>query len=214
MSLTQELDALAQNSQANLPPEVHSLFGAAIQRVAASDLAKTALNVGDAAPDFTLPGATGETVSLGTLLAKGPVLLTFYRGEWCPYCNLALRALQTHLAEFQAHDVSFVAISPEKPDYSLTMQEKGDLAFPVLSDIGNVVARLYGVLTAGDETLQPPLRKFGIDLAERNGDDSLELPIPATFLIDTAGTIRNRFLDPDYKKRLDPEEALRWVAAL
>ena len=214
MSLTQELDALAQNSRASLPPEVQTVFSTAIQRVADSDLAKTALNVGDAAPDFTLPGATGETVSLGTLLAKGPVLLTFYRGEWCPYCNLALRALQAHLAEFQAHDVSFVAISPEKPDFSLTMKEKGDLAFPVLSDVGNVVARLYGVLTAGDDTLQPVFTKFGIDLPGRNGDDSLELPIPATFLIDTTGTILNRFLDPDYKKRLDPEEALRWVSAL
>src|SRR5438105_1829318 len=128
--------------------------------------------VGDAAPDFELPDARGGSVTLAGLRSDGPVVLVFYRGAWCPYCNLQLRAFQAALADIHAAGAALVAISPQTPDNSLTLAEQAKLAFPVLSDVGNGVARSYGLvfaLGAADRELHGGV---GIDLAAFNGDDS------------------------------------------
>ena len=155
-----------------------------IAEINRSGIADHSLTVGATAPDFELTDATGQLVKLSPLLANGFVVLSFYRGEWCPDCNLEIRALQKLLPDLQPENTQIVAVSPEQPDNSLTLQEKHALTFPVLSDIGNVVTRSYGLVFVLDLALRPLYKNFGIDLPTRNGGDSYKIPIPATYVID------------------------------
>lgn len=183
-----------------------------VDRIRELGLLDRSLKVGQTAPGFTLPDAFGNDVSLKTLLAKGPVVVSFYRGEWCPYCNIALHGLQEALPKMQALGATLVAISPEKPDHGVVATEKHKLTFPVLSDFGNMVARQFGIVfQIGPEQKEFSRNVFKNDLALRNGEDSYELPVPATYVIDTRGFIRFAHVDVDYMNRVEPEEV---VAAL
>ena len=156
--------------------------------------------VGDKAPDFTLPDAKGQQVSLTTLLAEGPVVLTWYRGGWCPYCNKQLSDYQASLADMKAMKAQLVAISPQTPDNSLTTLEKNNLAFAVLSDQGNQTAKQYGLAyTLPADVVARYKNHF--DLAKYNGDNTDQLPLTATYVIDKQGVIRYAFVNEDYTKR-------------
>ncbi len=159
-------------------------------------------------PDFSLPEARGATIELATLLARGPVVVTFYRGSWCPFCDLQLRAYQTVLPEIHRLGGELVAISPQTPDYALTDVERKELAFPVLSDAGNQVARRYGLVFKLSETLQALQAGFGNPLPKFNGDDSWETPVPGTFVLDRSGVVRLAHVDPNYMVRLEPAAIL------
>ncbi|EHK47148.1 hypothetical protein TRIATDRAFT_291343 [Trichoderma atroviride IMI 206040] len=172
------------------------------------------IQVGASLPAFKLPNALGNEVTSDSLLAKGPVLITFYRGDWCPYCNLALRSLQLHLDEFHAKGVTMVAISPELPNTSLSTTEKNELKFEVLSDVGNKFARQLGIVWDQPKSLDSVFEAFKVDLKERHGNDSMALPIPTTILVDGKGVVRNIHIDPDYRQRLETTTALAWVDAL
>lgn len=196
------------------PKEVKETILSAKAGIVQSFDPKTTIQPGAKLPEFTLPDATGHEVSSSALLSKGPLLITFYRGEWCPFCNLALRAFQLRLAEFEAKNVTFIAISPELPDTSLSTVEKNELKYPVLSDVGLKLARKLGIVWKQPETLRGVFDAFGTDLKARNGDDSFEVPIPTTILVDRDGIVKNVHVDPDYTRRLEPQEALDWVNAL
>ncbi len=170
--------------------------------------AQRALGVGDRAPDFVLPNATGQSVRLSDLLADGPVVLTFYRGAWCPYCNTQLRDYQEALGAIEAAGASLAAVSPQTPDGSVTMQERNRLTFPVLSDVGNQVSRDYGLVFQVDDATRERYEAVGIDLAEANGTDTWELPVPATYVIDPSGVIRFAFVEADYTQRAAPRDVL------
>ncbi len=213
-TLTAQLKAQNDQARARLPQESLAVMDDATSTLAASGITDTSLAVGAAAPDFTLPGVDGEQVSLAKLLTDGPVVLAFYRGGWCPYCNLELRALQAALADITAVGATLVAISPQLPDNSLSTAEKLELAFPVLSDVGNVVARQYGLVFSLPEDLRSVYDGFGIDLPAANGDQTFELPVPATFVIGRDGSVAWRFVDPDYTHRGDPADVLAAVKAL
>ena len=174
-----------------------------------------ALTVGDRAPQFALPNASGRLVDLAELLAAGPVVLTFYRGAWCPYCNRQLRGLQQALPEIERLGAALVAVSPQVPDGSLELIDEHELTFEVLSDAKSRIASDYGIvfaLAAADREL---LLEVGNDLATTNDDESWVLPAPATFVIAGSGTIRYVRVDPDYTNRVEPAElidALRTIA--
>ena len=214
MNLAQELKAVTENVRQQIPAEVFAAMEAATGKLAASDVTALSLKPGSRMPDFQLPDASGQIVSSIDLRAKGALLISFYRGHWCPYCNLELQALQARFTDIAAKGVSLVAISPETPVQSLTVQQKHELNFPVLSDRGNRIAKQFGLVFALDETLKPIYQTFGIDLKAYNGDTSYELPIPATYLVDKNGTVLESFLDVDYRKRLAPESVLRWLDRL
>ena len=214
MSLTQELANYLAQSQANRPPEVKEVMGKATEDLVRSGIADQSLNTGDTAPNFSLPNATGQTVTLGNLLSSGPVVISFYRGQWCPYCNLELRALQAVLPDIQSLGAQLVAISPQTPDNSLSTTEKNELTFEVLSDVGNQVARQFGLVFSLPEELRPIYQGFGIDLPAHNGDETFELPIPATYVIKSDGAIAHAFMDPDYTKRMDPADILAALRSL
>ncbi|TWU43473.1 putative peroxiredoxin bcp [Novipirellula aureliae] len=175
-----------------------------------------AIEVGRKAPDFELPSPRGESVSLSTLLANGPVVVTFYRGSWCPYCSLQLRAMQQRLPDIQSLGAELVAISPQVPDESLSQAEQEALAFPVLSDLNARVAAEYGVAWKVPDMILNHMRNDRkLDLADINGGNGSVLPIPATFVINRQGVVTWRFVDVDYRKRAEPDEivtALRDLA--
>jgi peroxiredoxin len=212
-SLQARLDSLKARSLEQLPPEMAADFESGVLAVAATGVLETALSEGDRAPDFTLPGATGDSVTLSDLTADGPVVLVWYRGGWCPYCNLQLRAMQDVLEQIHAAGARLVAISPEIPDSSLSTRERDSLQFHVLSDFGNEVAREYGIVYK----LPDEVRKHfegRLELPEYNGDDSWELPLAATFIVGRDNIVRYAFVEADYKVRAEPAHIIEVLRSL
>ncbi|HEY5004523.1 MAG TPA: peroxiredoxin-like family protein [Ktedonobacteraceae bacterium] len=207
-NLQQQLDNTKAQVEANVPPAVWESLNKGIQDLIQQNIAAHAPKVGDHAPDFTLPNAQGKPVTLSTLLQRGPVALIFYRGEWCPYCNVALHAYQNILPQIHELGGTLIAVSPQTPDHSLSLVEKAHLAFPVLSDVGNTVARQFGLVFSFSEDLRKTFNTININLADFNGDDAWELPIPGSFVIDQQGVIRLAFVDPDFTRRLEPAQLL------
>jgi peroxiredoxin/YHS domain-containing protein len=212
-SLQSQLDALKKKFNESAPADRVKVYEDGIRQVAASGALENALKVGAKAPDFSLADASGKSTRLADLLKDGPVVLTWYRGGWCPYCNLQLRAYQHALPKFTAAGARLVALSPELPDNSLTTKEKEGLQFAVLSDKGNAVARQYGVAYRLPDELIAAF-KGRLDLPRLNGDDSWELPLAATYLIGQDGTIAYAFIDADYRKRAEPAALLEALEKL
>lgn len=204
LTLREQLKQQRQRGAAKTPPDVQALRRQETQKLIASGIADQSLHKGDTAPDFTLPDVDGRPVQLSALLQKGSVVLSFYRGAWCPYCNLQLRAYQAVLPEIQKLGATLVAISPQVPDASRVMVDKADLNFPVLSDVGNTVAQNYRLVFVLPEILRPHTAK----LPEYNGDQSWELPLPGTFVVGTDGVIQLAFVNADYTQRLEPADIL------
>jgi peroxiredoxin len=211
MGLEQELADFNAKFEASAPPGAAAFLNKKIEELTSGFPFDRVPKTGDLAPEFSLPGVTGETISLLETLASGPVVLTFYRGAWCPYCNIQLAAYEHALPAIAEAGGSLIAISPQKPDGSLSMTEKNSLTFDVLSDTGNVVARKFGLVYTLPDDLKAAYSSFGVDLAAINGDDSWELPIPATFVIGRNGRVQLAHAEADYRKRLAPEAI---VAAL
>jgi peroxiredoxin len=180
----------------------------------AGRVAGKALRRGQVSPRFALPSATGAIVSLEERLSYGPIIVTFYRGGWCPYCNIALRALQSRLPEIKSLGGPLIAISPEVPDQSLSTTEKPAPEFDVLSDSDKSVARLFGLVYRNSDAVRERLQAFGRDLVAHNGTDRWELPITATYVINQEGLIVFDHVDADYRERLDPATIVNAVASI
>lgn len=208
MSLQVELQDLYNGFTKKVPPEVLNLMLDTTRRLVDSGIAEKSLHVGEQAPDFELPNPEGDKINLHSLLEKGPVVLNFYRGGWCPYCNLELNAYQKHLPEIEGLGASLVAISPETPDNSLSTAEKNELKFEVLSDSGNQTANQFGLVFKLPEELHELYLKFGINIPKSNGDDSWEIPMPGTYVIDKDGTVQYAYANADYTKRAEPDEVI------
>ena len=215
MSLHDELAAYKSESRAKASPATVATMQGGVAEVRATGIEATALGVGATAPDFTLPNVDGSSVRLYDLLGRGAVVVVvFYRGAWCPYCNLQLRAYQQLLPELRAYGASLVAISPQLPDGSLSTQQKGSLEFPVLSDVGLDVAKAFGVAYDVPPAVQTMSLGFGNDLAVKNGTGGWMLPIPATYVIARDGRIALAHVDADYTVRLEPDAVLAALAQL
>lgn len=214
MTLEQQLQAYQAEWTKNAPEGRAALYQSKIDDLRRSGIEQGALKIGQQAPAFQLADAAGNTVGSPTLLKQGPLVVTFYRGGWCPYCNLQLRAYQAVLPELERHGARLVAISPEQPDQSLSTVEKGALRFSVLSDTGNIVARSFGLVYTLPIELQTVLSSVGKALPAINGDDSWELPVPATFVIRPDGEVALAHIDVDYRRRLSPDMLVSEVARL
>ncbi len=213
-SLQEKLDAKKAAFTENAPADKIEAFNRGVELVAQSGVMESAAQVGEQAPNFNLINVHGQTVSLDELRAAGPVVLIWYRGGWCPYCNIQLQAMQDALPAIKAAGGQVVAISPELPDNSLTTAQKDSLEFVVLSDPGNEAARKFGIVYTLPEEVKNLFLEGGLNLAEWNGEDAWELPLSATYIIDADGTIRYAYLDPDYKKRAEPQELVEELQKL
>lgn len=215
MSLEAQLTARKGQSIAKLPAEtVNKILHNEIDRLNASGLADNAPKVGEKLNDFSLLSPQGDKRSLVELREKGPVAITFYRGGWCPYCNLELRAYQEVLEEIKAAGATLVAITPELPDASLSTTEKNELKFEVLTDINSAYATELGLLYHLPEELRPVYGSLGIDVEKHNGEGRFDLPLGATFVVDTDGTIVFAFVNVDYTQRAEPADVVEVLQSL
>lgn len=216
LTITQELESARHYYRGEkIPKPALKVMDAATAELEANAAASRALRAGEVAPDFILPHVDGRSVRLYSELERGPVVLVFYRGGWCPYCNIHLRGFQKRLAEFEAAGAQLIAISPQLPDQSLTTQEKDELAFLVLSDVGLHTAHAFGVAFELPKDLLNLYVEFGHPLEDSNGvEGGRELPMPATFVIGTDRTIAYAHVEADYTRRSEPLEVLRVVQEL
>jgi peroxiredoxin len=193
-----------------VPKDRQAVMERHIDQLRNGTFARTVLKAGDRAPAIVLGNAQGKTTDVGALLQKGPVVVTFYRGGWCPYCNLELKAFQDALPEIAAAGASLVAISPEKPDDTLSTAEKNALTFEVLSDVGQKVGRAFGLVYEFTEELKSAYHGFGRDIPATNGTPGeWALPVSATYVIDRDGTIIYAYTDADYRDRADPRDVVK-----
>jgi peroxiredoxin len=213
MTLQARLDAFKADFEAgkppySVPPSVIETMHRATAELIASGAAGRALGAGAKAPSFTLNDADGRPVSSERLLARGPLVVSFYRGVWCPYCNMELQALQAALPAFQALGASLVAISPQTAANSRKSMRQNGLGFPILSDAGNTVAAAFGLRFALPDYLVALYKGLKNDLPAFNGDPGWTLPMPARFVIGQDGTILYAEVNPDYTHRPEPEDML------
>lgn len=202
-SLQSKLDEKKASFELKADDNKKRAYKEGLESVEKSKIVSSAKQIGEKAPNFTLNNALGQPVELSDYLKKGKVVLTWYRGGWCPYCNLTLHQLQEELPNFKANGATLIALTPELPDKSISTAEKHDLEFEVLSDIGNKIAKEYGIVfKLTDEVAGMYNESF--DMNGYNGDDSNELPLAATYIINEDGEIIYAFLDADYRNRAEP----------
>ena len=213
-TLRERTEQLREALKSQVPAELLQAFDDGAAELGSRDFAAQAVKVGEQAPGFALPGADGREITLGGLLEQGPVVLTFYRGSWCPYCNLQLSAYREILDELEQGGVRLVAVSPMTPDISLSFAEKLSLPFTVLSDPGAAVAERYGLVFTLEGASREVHQAGGIDLPQLDGDKSWRLPAPATFIIDRDRTVRFASVHGDYRWRLEPSALLAAVREL
>lgn len=208
MSLKTLLEETVAASLNRIPPEALEVIIKTSAELDAQGVGNNALKVGDQLPEGKLIDANNKPVSIASLLASGSLVINFYRGGWCPYCNFELKAYQERLTDIQALGGQLVAITPEKPDNALTTIEKNELQFPVLTDNANAFANALGITFELPAALQKVYAGFGIDLHSVNSDTGWALPIPATFVVKQSGEIALSHVDRDYTKRLEPSDAI------
>ena len=208
-TLSKQLEEYRAGWMQRVPADRRAIMERHIQYLTETGFAQRAKQVGDLAPAIVLPDARGKTFDIARLLVKGPVVVTFYRGGWCPYCNLELKAYQNALPRIIAIDASLVAISPEKPDDTVSTAEKNALTFPVLSDVGQSVGKAFGIVYAFTDELRAAYDGFNLDIPTKNGmPDDWALPLSATYVIGVDRVILFADIGVDYRDRADPLEVL------
>ncbi|MEO0364349.1 MAG: peroxiredoxin-like family protein [Pseudomonadota bacterium] len=207
MTLQDKLDAFKADFEANqAPPDAIAAFHRSTQELIDQRLADNALKVGDMAPEFNLLDADGNTISLKALLASGPVVLTFYRGNWCPYCNLELKALEEVVGDLRARGASLVAISQQSQKNSQLSQRQNDLSFPIVTDPKGDTADAFGLRWDLQPYLTEVFKTFNVDLPLIQEDDKWTLPMPARYVIAQDGSIVYAEVNPDYTQRPEPSD--------
>jgi peroxiredoxin len=214
-TIREQSDQLKAAAAEHLPADVAAAFDRSIQNLLGQGIPADAVRAGDHLEPFTLNDATGTPVSLGQLVQAGPAVIVFYRGGWCPYCNLALRTYQRELLpKLGAFGARLVAISPQTPDQSLSTAEKAELAFAVLSDPGSRVARSIGIAFQQADEVLAAQRELGLDLAQVNAEGSTQLPRPTVLIVDQSQTVRFADVQPDYTARTEVADILTALTGL
>jgi peroxiredoxin len=214
-TIAEQVGNLAQTTASQPPNEVMGAFAREQADLAAQGTPAGVIEVGATLPDADLLDPHGGETSLYDALGDGVSVLVFYRGAWCPYCNITLNTYQAELVpELARRNVALVAISPQAPDGSLSIQEKNELTFTVLSDPGNQLAKAAGILTAPSDQVRAAQLQLGLDLTAVNADGTTGLPMPATLIVDAGHAVRWVDVHPDYTTRSEPEQILAALAAL
>ena len=211
MNLNKQLTELLENNKKQIPKEIQEVMYADLWKLIETGIEDNILSVWEKFPEVELLDAKGNKVALNELLKNGQIVLSFYRGGWCPYCNLELKALQNYIPEFEKLNAQLVAVSPETPDNASDTVEKNELTFPVLSDVWNVLAKQLKLTFNLEKNIQEIYSQFGIDVKKHNGDENFELPLAATYIIGTDGIIKHAEATANYTVRAEPEELLKYL---
>ena len=214
MNLTLELQSFLTEFAMRVPLPRQRVIDRSVRALAASGLIEKAIHEGQAAPRFELPDWSGQPYRLDDALAAGPVVLLFFRGVWCPFCNLTLRAYQERFTDIQRLGASLVGASPQSFDKLRRSAERNRLQYPLLSDRGCEVAARYGLAFTVDPELQGVYEKVGHSLPDYNASLDWMLPIPATYLIGSDGIVQLAYVNADFRSRLDPDRLIQRLAAL
>ncbi|WP_158890690.1 peroxiredoxin-like family protein [Amycolatopsis anabasis] len=207
--LADRITELQQGIADHLPPEAHAAFSREQHGLAAAGVPAGVAIPGTKLTDHELLDPHGAPIGLFAAIGPRPAVLVFYRGDWCPYCNLTLRTYQQQLLpELTGRGAALVALSPQKPDGSLSTREKNELSYPVLSDPGNAMARELGILTGPTEEARAAQRSLGIDITTGNADGTTGLPMPTTLIVDAERVLRWIDVHPDYTTRSEPADIL------
>lgn len=201
--LEKKLSERRESAKNRISPEILSKMLEATQSLKNSELEKEAFNIGDKIEDTILLNNLGDEVSIMDILGKQPAIISFYRGTWCPYCNLELSTYNELLKD--KNKIKMVAISPERPESSINVE---NLNFEVLSDIDNKFAKKLNLTFDITETIENIYDGFGINLEKSQGKKSRILPIPATYIVDSSGVIVYAYIDADYTKRAEPKDVI------
>jgi peroxiredoxin len=214
-NLSEQLKQQKAVASERLPADVVAVFDQSIEDRLEEGVPTDVIKVGDTLETFTLDDATGKPVTLESLVETGPAVIVFYRGGWCPYCNLALRAYQREvLPELSGAGGRLVAISPQTPDQSLSTAEKAQLEFTVLSDPGSRVASRIGIAFQEEDEVLEAQRKLGLDLRQVNAEGSINLPRPTVLIVDTDRTVRFVDVQPDFTARTEVADILAALAEI
>jgi peroxiredoxin len=198
--------------QQNFPPDLLAKQAQSQRELRESDILDYCLKTGDQIPRFSLYNAYGKLVNIQDLLNSKPwLVITFYRGAWCPFCNLTLKYLQKSLAEIESSPANLVAISPQTPDNSLETMQKNELNFEILSDLGSQVGKMFKVVYTVPDYLTDVFARNGVDFQYVNGVGRIELPVSATYIVDSQGVIRNHHVDTSPIERLDPQTIVNFI---
>jgi len=212
MSLQQEITDFQKKMLPSMPHDVLTTMQAEMAKLVATGIASQSKKVGDIAPNFSLENSRGEQVAMQDLLQQGVLVVNFYRGAWCPYCNLELKAWDKALPALSALGANLVSITPNTKEKSVELLQENPFGFDILWDCDNQVAQTYGLVFTLAENLRSIYQDFGIDLPVFDGNNRYELPMPATYVIDSNGVILHAFVDADYTKRLDPQDIITFLA--
>ena len=212
--LTDAIDNYNAEKKKKVPQEILATMAQATEDLIGSGIENRALKSGDIIADFELPDQHGRLRRLYDYLAESRVVLNIYRGGWCPYCNMEMKALHDVLPKIEASGARLIGMAPETPDRALTTAENHQMPIDILSDQGNQVSEQLGLVFTLPEALRESYQKIGIDLPAYNGDDSFRLPLPATYILDRGGKVLFDFVNADYTKRIEPDEILARLAAL
>lgn len=208
MKLQQIIDDFKNERFKQIPDDIKAVMKSSTEDLIKAGIQDSIPGVGKKLPDFCLKNYDGTDVILSEEVKNGNVILTFYRGGWCPYCNLQLNYLQSRMNDFLKYNGRLIAVSPELPDLASLTVEKHKIRFKILSDIGNEVGKKYGIVFKLPDDLAGLYVKLGIDLKKYNGNGKNEIPIPATFVIDKDMTVRYSFGMADYTKRAEPDDII------
>lgn len=208
-SLAKQIESLNNELSQQIPQEVSEVFEKSINDLKTQNIENKSIQIGDILKPFSLPNTKNQLIHSKDVLKKGKMILAFYRGSWCPYCNLELQALQNNIAKITDNNVSLLAVSPQSLNHSMTLTEKHELTFEVLTDENNKLAKQLGISFKLQEFAIPTYQAIGINLEDFNQDDENTLPVPAVFVVDTNGAVIYKFVDTDYRNRLNIDELIQ-----
>lgn len=206
--LTDAIDAYNAQKSDQVPSDILGTLAQATAALKASGIEDRAVRTGDPMPDFELPNQHGELRRFSDYLAESPVVLNVYRGGWCPYCNLEMKALHDALPQIETQGARLVGMAPEAPDNGMATAERHRIRIDILSDAGNRVAERLGLVFELPEALRPIYQGLGIDIPAYNGDDSFRLPVPATYIVRRDGVVAHGFVNADYTQRMEPADII------
>ena len=207
--LAKQIEQFNNELATQVPQQVLEAFGKSIEDLQKKKIEEKSIKLGEIMPEFLLPNVKNEIINSNEILKNGKMIIAFYRGSWCPYCNLQLKTLQDYLTKIKDKKATLVAISPQSPDSSLTVVEKHNLTFEVLTDTDNLFAKQLGISFELQDFVLPYYQALGIDLMHFNKNNDNFLPVPAVFVIDQNGKIIYKFVDANYMNRIDIDELLQ-----